>query len=349
MIDRRLALAITLSLAGVAGADSCLAARSPGGEPAVRAAAQAAPVSAVVAVSMTVADADRSIAFYRDVLGFTVTDDHEVAGDAYEHLYGVFGARVRVVSLQLGDETLRLEQFLAPRGRPIPADVQSNDGAFQHVAIIVSDMDRAYARLREHGVQHASTGPQLLPQWNKAAGGISAFYFRDPDGHHLEILHFPAGKGDPKWQKADALFLGIDHTAIVVRNTEVSLGYYVGALGLRVAGHSENYGIEQERLNNVFGARLNITALRAARGPGVELLEYLAPRTGRPMPVDTRANDVWSWRIDMSADVDGADRAIRAAHFDYVSPGVVPAGQGLAHPALQIRDPDGHAALLEGR
>ncbi len=46
-----------------------------------------------------------------------------------------------------------------------------------------------------------------------------------------------------------------------------------------MAGTSENHGLEQERLNNVFGARLRITALRAARGPGVELLEYLAPRT----------------------------------------------------------------------
>ena len=45
---------------------------------------------------------------------------------------------------------------------------------------------------------------------------------------------------------------------------------------MTIAGTSENYGVEQEHLNNVFGARLRITALRAARGPGVELLEYLA-------------------------------------------------------------------------
>ena len=306
-------------------------------------------VQSVDAISVTVADMERSVAFYRDVLSFSVVSDQEVSGDGYEHLYGVFGARVRLVTLKMGDEFLRLEQFLAPVGRPIPADAQSNDGEFQHVAIIVSDMDKAYALLRDRHVQHASTGPQVLPLWNTSAGGISAFYFRDPDGHNLEVLQFPAGKGDPKWQRHDRLFLGIDHTAIVVRNTEMSLRYYVDALGLRVAGHSENYGIEQEHLNNVFGARLLITALRAPRGPGVELLEYLAPRTGRPMPADTRANDLWSWRIDMNADVNGADRAIRAAHFDYVSPGVISMGAGLPHPALQVRDPDGHAALLEGR
>ena len=43
--------------------------------------------------------------------------------------------------------------------------------------------------------------------------------------------------------------------------------FYRDALGLRVAGESTNYGPEQERLNNVFGARLQITGLRAAEAP----------------------------------------------------------------------------------
>ena len=77
-------------------------------------------------------------------------------------------------------------------------------------------MATAYARLRAAGVTHASTGPQRLPDWNANAGGIQAFYFRDPDRHFLEILQFPAGKGREIWQRNDRLFLGIDHTAIVV-------------------------------------------------------------------------------------------------------------------------------------
>ena len=75
----------------------------------------------------------------------------------------------------------------------------------------------------------------------------------------------------------DKLFLGIDHTAIVISDTDASLRFYRDVLGLQVVGESENYGPEQERLNNVFGARLRITSLRAASGPGVEFLEYLAP------------------------------------------------------------------------
>ena len=90
----------------------------------------------------------------------------------------------------------------------------------------------------------------------------------------------------------DRLFLGIDHTAIVVWDTDASLRFYGDLLGMRVAGESENYGTEQEHLNNVFGAHLRITALRGAQGPGIELLEYLAPRDGRPSPADANASDI---------------------------------------------------------
>jgi catechol 2,3-dioxygenase-like lactoylglutathione lyase family enzyme len=311
--------------------------------------------SVVDSIGITVRDLDRAVAFYTDVLSFRRVAEWEAAGDDYEHVYGVFGARVRIARLTLGDEAIELMEFVAPRGgRAAPADSRSNDGWFQHVAIIVNDMDRAYTWLREHGVEHASTGPQRLPDWNLDAGGIEAFYFRDPDGNHLEVLEFPPGKGDLRWQSNERLFLGIDHTAIVVASTAASLGWYRDTLGMRVAGTAENYGPEQERLNNVFGARLRITALRADRGIGVELLEYLAPRTGRPMPVDTLANDDWHWQVnfarDRLSDVDEAVRAAsgRAGEPSYVSPGIVvlAAPARFRRAALAVRDPDGHAAVF---
>ena len=243
------------------------------------------PVRAVDSVAMTVSDLDTSRAFYERTLNFAFVSDTEVSGEPYEHLYGVFGIRLRIVTLRLGDERLQLEQFIAPRGRLFPADSSSNDHWFQHVAVIVSDMDRAYAWLRERKVSFASSGPQVLPMWNQQAAGISAFYFRDPDGHYLEVLHFPPDKGNPKWQKnLGQLFLGIDHTAIVVADTDASLRFYRDTLGMTVVGASENFGTEQEHLNNVFGARLRITALRAAAGPGVELLEYLLFEAVVPCP-----------------------------------------------------------------
>src|SRR5204863_4115187 len=102
-------------------------------------------------------------------------------------------------------------------------------------------MDKAYEHLRREKVKHVSTAPQTLPEWNKDAGGIKAFYFRDPEDHVLEIIWFPTGKGNPKWQQPTdrlvsdrPLFLGIDHTAIVVSDTEKSMEFYRDRLGFKV-------------------------------------------------------------------------------------------------------------------
>jgi catechol 2,3-dioxygenase-like lactoylglutathione lyase family enzyme len=310
-------------------------------------------VEGVSVVGMTVSDMDRSVDFFSKVLAFEKIADTEVAGEAYELLQGVFGLRMRVVRMKLGDEQIELTEYLAPRGRAIPEDSRSNDGWFQHFAIIVSDMGKAYAHLREHRVQHASSGPQRLPDWNKDAGGIEAFYFKDPDGHTLEVLHFPPDKGAPKWRRADGrLFLGIDHTAIAVRDTGASLRFYRDMLGLAVAGTAENYGTEQEHLNNVFGARLRITALRGPAGPGVELLEYLTPRDGRPYPADLRANDIAFWHTTLTLpDAERAASALFGLRVPFISPGFVAIPErALGFPkGLLVRDPDGHAVRLVQR
>jgi catechol 2,3-dioxygenase-like lactoylglutathione lyase family enzyme len=301
-------------------------------------------------VGLTVSDMDRSVQFYTTVLEFEKVSDDEVLGSAYEELHGVFGARLRVVRLRLGEEYLQLTEYLPSTGRPAPVDGRSNDRWFQHVAIIVSDMDRAYARLRQFKVQHASTGPQLLPKTIPAAAGIRAFYFKDPDGHPLEVLQFPPDKGDPKWHRTgDRLFLGIDHTAIVVGNTKASLAFYRDVLGLRVAGESMNFGTEQEHLNNVPGARLHITGLRAARGPGIEFLEYLAPTDGRAYPADERPNDLVHWQTTVLVpDAARAAAVVRRGRFRLLSPGPVElpdTALGFKRGVL-VRDPDGHVVQL---
>jgi catechol 2,3-dioxygenase-like lactoylglutathione lyase family enzyme len=303
-------------------------------------------IRAVGPVGLTVSDMDRSIEFYTKVLTFEKVSDREAAGPEIETLEGVFGARVRVVRLLLGAEQIELTEYLAPRGRPAPADARSNDRWFQHVAIIVSDMDKAYARLRQFHVEHASTGPQTLPAWNPKAGGIRAFYFKDPDEHTLEILSFPQDKGNARWhQTTGRLFLGIDHTAIVVSDTDTSLRFYRDVLGLEVGGESENYGVEQEHLNNVFGAHLRITSLHAASGPSIEFLEYLAPRDGRPFPADEKSNDLVHWQTTLvAANLDQAEQAFRIARAPHVSPGVVSLASTWPGPerGVLVRDPDGH-------
>jgi len=308
-------------------------------------------VQEVAVVGMTVSDMDRSVAFFTDVLTFEKLSDVELAGGEHERLLGLFGVRMRVVRLRLGGEQIELTEFLAPRGRPLPLDSRSNDRWFQHVAIIVSDMDAAYTRLRQHKVEHASPEPQRLPDWNPNAGGIKAFYFKDPDGHALEVLQFPAGKGDPKWhQPSQRLFLGIDHTAIVVGDTDTSLRFYRDTLGLRVAGESANYGPEQERLNSVFGARLRITGLKAAKGPGIEFLEYLAPRNGR-QAAGIQPNDLAHWETTVTtADENLALERFVKQRVMLVSPSVALLGRPLEFAkGLLVQDPDGHAVKVVQR
>lgn len=341
---RRIALSLVAAVAMITLAGLAPVAARLGAQP-------AAPAFSLAldSVGMTVADLDRAVAFYTGVLGFEQVSEVEVGGADYEHLEGVFGLRLRVARLRLGDEHIELMEFLAPQGRPIPVDARSNDLSFQHVAIIVRDMDEAYAVLRRNKVQHASSDPQRLPDWNPNAGGIKAFYFKDPDNHPLEILEFPPDKGDPKWHRpTDRLFLGIDHTAIAVGETQASLRFYRDALGLSVAGSSENYGTEQEHLNNVFGAHLLITSLRPASGPAVELLHYLTPRDGRPAPADERANDVIHRQTRLvTSDLEPIRRALQGK-YPVVSTGVVELPDNTLgfRRGLAVRDPDGHVIQL---
>jgi catechol 2,3-dioxygenase-like lactoylglutathione lyase family enzyme len=275
-------------------------------------------VAAVTAVSLTVSDMPGALRFFRDVLDFQLVGTRELRGGVLEQLYAIGSARLQIATLRLGNEHIELVAWHSPRGRPVPAGSRSHDAWFQHIAIVVSDMEAAFGRLQRHRVTGISPAPQRLPEWNPAAGGIEAYYFQDRDGHALEILKFPPGKGAARWQRTDHLFLGIDHTAIVVRDTDDSVRFYRDGLGLRIAGESDNHGVEQERLNNVPGAHLRITTLRAASGPGVELLHYRHPRDGNAAP-DIRPNDLAYWQTIATADVDRA---------------------------TLLRDPDGHVLQL---
>ncbi len=310
-------------------------------------------VTAVESISITVSDLDRSLAFYTEVLNFQKISEREVHGPEWESLTGVFGCRLRIAELKLGQERIQLIDYLTPRSLPIPDDARASDQSFQHIAIVVSDMDRAYARLRAHRVEHASTAPQTLPITNPDAAGIRAFYFRDPDAHFLEVISFPEGKGDPRWHApTQALFLGIDHTAIVVESTDASLALYRDILGLRIAGTSMNEGDEQAHLNNVEGAKLRITTLRTDHGPGVELLEYLHPAETRPAPKDAQASDIAHWQINFRAGPHSAismtQRLLNSPLATPISrqiPQLEPGGSSLPAP-IMLRDVDQHAFVI---
>jgi len=134
-----------------------------------------------------------------------------------------------------------------------------------------------------------------------------------------------------------------------VSDTDRSLKLYRDILGMRIAGESENYGTEQEHLNNVFGSRVRITGLRAATGFGVEFLAYLTPRDGRPAPADTRANDLWHWQTTMRVgSADAASEKLKTAGVHFVSPGVATIGERALgiNKGFLMRDRDRHGLQM---
>ena len=320
--------------------------------PARRPLAPTAPSAAFVTeIATTVADLDAATRFFVATLGAAVLGTEDVAGAEADALLGVTGAELRVRALRLGAERLSLVQVMAPAGAPPRADARSNDLDFQHIALVVRDMDRMHARVTDAGVSPVSVGgPQRIPDTNPAAAGIRAFYFRDRDQRALELIAYPAGKGDPRWQAtAGPLLLGIDHTAVAVASTDRSRAFYEGRLGLRLRGESKNEGAEQAALSGVAGARVRITGLGGPSGPGVELLEYERPGPGAaPAPRAPTSVGYWETTVYVP-DLDATVAGLRSAGAAPVSRRVARCQTcRLGRRAFVFFDPDGHAVRVVG-
>ena len=274
-------------------------------------------------VSMTVSDLDRATAFYTAALGFAAEEERLQEGEAFARLMGVEGARARARTLRLGLERIELLAF-EPAGSAYPFKSHSPDLWFQHFAIIVSDMEAAFARLQAAGgfVPISVGGPVVLPA---SSGGVTAFKFRDPDGHPLELLAFADGGAPEKWRGRTEAgpCLGVDHSAIAVADTGRSEAFYVGMLGLQVSGRSLNKGVEQERLDGTFNAVVEVTGLGFGEdaGPHVELLCYRVPPTGQAIARTARNDDIAATRLVIeTADLEGlADEAVEK-RMELVSP-----------------------------
>ncbi len=253
----------------------------------------------VARFGLTTPDAHRLSEFYQNVLNFRLLEIERRSGPDFERLMGVEGG-ASATTLSLGDEIVEFLQFDRP-GRPYPDGATSSDLYFQHFAIVVSDIHLAYQRLLSVGSWTAisTNGPQRLPA---SSGSVTAFKFRDPDGHPLELLAFPDSQMPAHWQRRaeGRIFLGIDHSAISVSDTAVSIAFY-GALGLRVAARSLNTGMEQERLDAVRDPRVEVTALAPEQAtPHIELLSYQSVLRGAINVV--HGADVATTRLVFEAD-----------------------------------------------
>jgi catechol 2,3-dioxygenase-like lactoylglutathione lyase family enzyme len=246
------------------------------------------------------------------------------------------------LELRLGGQTIRLIRT-GPGGRSYPGDVAGWSPLFQHIAIVVADMARAYAHLSTipGWTPISRSGPQKLPA---ASGGVSAFKFRDPEGHPLELIAFPSGAVPPQWQTiSQDVCLGIDHSALSVSGTAASLDFYE-SLGLDRSGGSLNAGREQAMLDGVTDPTVEVTALTPAQAPPhVELLCYRG-EFDRRIPA-RNDNDIAATRLVLSLESRATLDAICATRS-----GALLSPPGLREPGLysaMLHDPDGHLVCLE--
>jgi catechol 2,3-dioxygenase-like lactoylglutathione lyase family enzyme len=258
--------------------------------------------------------------FYREAFSARYETSGHLDGYASESLLGVAG-QTRYLTIRLGAEAIDFLEF-EQLGRKFPSSVAVTDLLFQHFAIVVSEMGLALERLCATSGWTAIThgGPQRLPE---SSGGVTAFKFRDPAGHPLELLEFPEGKIPQKWRdRRGALFLGIDHSAITVRDTATSERFYAG-LGFLPSGQSINRGPEQERLDGLPGAVVEVTALSSADdAPHIELLCYRGASRDDPAGCDN--NDTAATRLGLECEELSAREGLKG----------------------QLLDPDGHRVIL---
>jgi len=322
----------------------------------------------IESIGFSCSDLEASSRFFRQGLGFVEGESLLIEGGPYAALLGLPGAVLRLQRLRIGAETLELTQVLeaaaATRpGRPLPEDSRSNDHWFQHICLVVTDMEQALAPLAavrpSCAADAISSAPQRLPDWNPGAAGIIAYKFRDPEGHPLELLQFPPDKGDPRWHAATdpapnpapGPVLGIDHSAIGIADTEASRRFYSDLLGLRLGGEGVNSGPEQEGLDGLAGVQVRISSLRCPEGAGLECLDYRQPTGGRPMPADLGPQDRAHWQVRLRvAALEPIAAGAEAAGGRLISAGIVELGEQApligARRALQLADPDGHRLQL---
>ena len=283
-------------------------------DPNVQIEAPTLSVQRIARIKLVVADLKAVGTFYADALGFELASHTE-------------GSAV----LRLGAQEIELITT-ATAGRPYPEPHAANDPWFQHFAIAVSDMHAAYARLSRYAEQPISEGgPQLLPP---STGSVTAYKFRDPEGHPLELSHIP----ESAWAHAPGAgpFLGVDHTALAVRDLEASLAFYTQVLGFTQEGRFLNKGAEQDRLDGLAGVQLDIAALRTiGPGPHVELLHYRQPPSAAA-PHEIRPDDIAATRLVLDVASSGLTAVLdhRGVRWRSAPDGIV------------CSDPDGHLIEL---
>jgi len=299
-------------------------------------------------ITLIVSDLDRAEEDYVTTFGCSVEQRADI-DPALIRVLRIRQARGQRSLLRLGRERIELLEFRDSAGRPYPPDSTSTDIWFQHMAIVVNDMRHAYQRVMANRRFRpiSREGPVRLPD---SSGGVTAFKFRDHDGHPLELLAFPEGGVPGEWRTANATgpFLGIDHTAIAVSDPASSTKFFSSVFRFSVGTRTENRGPEQDGLDDVDDVQVSVTRLAPdLPAPRMELLHYRVG-TRRPIPHDTASNDIAATHSVLQVASLNATAAALARRGAPLTGDDLMILHGGIRAAL-VSGPDGHRFLLEER
>ena|SRR5215471_2313789 len=140
---------------------------------------------------ITVSNLERSLAFWRDVLGFELSHTAHQTGKMASEITGVKGAELRLAVVKTpGGHRIELLEYRAPSDRKQRADLRPCDVGHVHVALIVDDLDAVLGAIKASGWKSAGK-PQTLQSGPNA--GKRVVYVHDPDGTTIEFMQRPMG------------------------------------------------------------------------------------------------------------------------------------------------------------
>ena len=139
-------------------------------------------ITGISHVGISVASLERSLVFYRDLLGMRLIQEVPMRGANYDAIMGLKGTEGRIAVLRTGNLEIELLEFTRPPSRHVEPDRHVSDQGISHFAIHVKDIAGLYARLQAAGVRVHSA----LVHFPSCA--TTAVYFCDPDGNFIEML-----------------------------------------------------------------------------------------------------------------------------------------------------------------
>jgi glyoxylase I family protein len=156
-------------------------------------------ILAVDHTGITVSDIERSLVFWRDVLGFELSHRAHQKGELAEQITGVAGAEILIAVVKAPGHKIELLEYRAPSDRRQRNDLRPCDLGSVHVALTVENLDAVLKTIAASGWKAAGT-PQTLTVGPNA--GKRVIYVRDPDGTAVELMQI-GGSSAPSLDVGD--------------------------------------------------------------------------------------------------------------------------------------------------